>query len=108
MEIVLKEIKMKNALEELEPFLKGMTLVKAKLSCERNGKASVDIETSDMDKLKEWAKDVNYDNDFGERELFGTVYLRDSENNPVWLTRGEYDGSEWWDVNRIPDIYLKP
>jgi hypothetical protein len=47
-----------------------------------------------------------YDNDFGGQMLYGNIYCIDKiTNEPVWLTRGEYDGSEWWDINRIPNIY---
>lgn len=49
--------------------------------------------------------DFDYDAGFGTQELFGTVYCKDSNNCPVWLTRGEYDGSEWWDINTIPEFY---
>ena len=100
-------MEIKNVLKELEPYLKGMTLVLAKLVCERTNMPSIEIETSDMEKLKEWAKDVNYNSDFGIQKLYGVVYLRDSKNCPVWLTRGEYDGSEWWNVNSIPPVYRK-
>lgn len=51
--------------------------------------------------------DVEYDNGYGLQELFGEVYCIDKKTRePVWLTRGEYDGSEWWNVNRIPEFYL--
>lgn len=43
--------------------------------------------------------DFYYDNGYGSQELGGVVWLEDA-----WLTRGEYDGSEWWDYNRYPDI----
>lgn len=49
--------------------------------------------------------DFDYDAGFGIQELFGVVYCKDSNNSPVWLTRGEYDGSEWWDINTIPEFY---
>jgi hypothetical protein len=41
-----------------------------------------------------------YDSGFGGQELFGTVWLSDG----TWLSRGEYDGSEWWDYNKLPEI----
>lgn len=44
--------------------------------------------------------DFNYDNGYGGQELFGTVWL----NNGVWLERGEYDGSEWWEIKEYPII----
>lgn len=36
--------------------------------------------------------DFDYDNGYGMQELYGTVWLSDGS----WLTRCEYDGSEWW------------
>lgn len=44
--------------------------------------------------------DFDYDNGYGGQELFGTIWFEDG----VWASRGEYDGSEWWDVNVVPDI----
>ena len=44
--------------------------------------------------------DVEYGNDYGSQELFGTVWLPDG----VWFERGEYDGSEWWDWRAYPAI----
>ena len=49
--------------------------------------------------------DFEYDSGYGIQELFGIVYCKDSDDNPAWLTRGEYDGSEWWIVNTIPRFY---
>lgn len=51
--------------------------------------------------------DFDYDDDMGCQYLFGGVYCIDkATHEPVWLTRGEYDGAEWWKVNRIPKFYL--
>lgn len=47
----------------------------------------------------------DYDAGYGVQELYGIVYCKDSKNSPVWLTREEYDGSEWWKVNTIPEFY---
>ena len=49
--------------------------------------------------------DFDYDCGFGSQELFGTVWLQDN----TWLSRREYDGSEWWEHNQLPIIpkYLK-
>lgn len=44
--------------------------------------------------------DFEYDNGYGGQELDGTVWLQDG----TWLSRGEYDGSEWWEHNRLPPI----
>lgn len=43
---------------------------------------------------------VEYDNGYGGQELFGTVWLPDN----VWMTRGEYDGSEWWEEHAYQAI----
>ena len=42
----------------------------------------------------------DYDEDYGRQELFGIVFMKDGS----WWTRAEYDGSEWWTKNTVPDI----
>lgn len=46
-----------------------------------------------------------YDNGYGGQNLFGTIWF----GNGDWATRGEYDGSEWWEIHSRPEIpkYLK-
>jgi hypothetical protein len=44
--------------------------------------------------------DFEYDNGYGSQVLFGTVWFRDGS----WMERGEYDGSEWWELRRRPEI----
>ena len=44
--------------------------------------------------------DFEYDNGYGGQELFGTLWLEDG----TWLSRDEYDGSEWWEHNILPEI----
>ena len=44
--------------------------------------------------------DFEYDAGYGSQELFGTVWLE----NGTWLTRGEYDDSEWWEYHKLPEI----
>ena len=55
-----------------------------------------DVEWEDFLKLL----DFEYSNGYGGQELFGTVWLSDGS----WLSRGEYDGSEWWNHNKLPEI----
>ena len=43
----------------------------------------------------------DYDSGYGGQELYGTVWLT-KEN--TWLSRGEYDGSEWWEYNECPKV----
>ena len=44
--------------------------------------------------------DVEYDDGYGTQELFGTIWLTDG----TWMDRGEYDGSEWWNLQEVPEI----
>ena len=43
------------------------------------------------------AIDVLYDSGYGSQRLFGLVLFNDN----TWLSREEYDGSEWW-IHNIP------
>lgn len=44
--------------------------------------------------------DFDYDDGYGTQKLHGIVWLEDG----TWLSRGEYDGSEWWIHNQLPEI----
>lgn len=44
--------------------------------------------------------DFEYDNGYGGQVLHGTIWMDDE----TWIDRGEYDGSEWWQWNFLPDI----
>jgi hypothetical protein len=46
--------------------------------------------------------DFEYRSGYGAQNLFGTVWLK----NGKWLDRGEYDGSEWWELREMPAIPL--
>lgn len=46
------------------------------------------------------ALDREYDNGYGGQILFGDIWYDDD----TWSERGEYDGSEWWEYNRCPQI----
>ena len=41
---------------------------------------------------------IEYYNGYGNQELFGVVWL----TGKSWLSREEYDGSEWWEHNQYP------
>ena len=45
--------------------------------------------------------DFDYDDGYGGQELYGTVWLMKPN---TWLSRGEYDGSEWWEYNECPPV----
>ena len=44
--------------------------------------------------------DIEYDAGYGGQELYGTIWYKDG----TWSTRGEYDGSEWWEHHSVPTI----
>lgn len=44
--------------------------------------------------------DFEYDSGYGSQKLFGTIWFCDGS----WATRGEYDGSEWWETQSLPEI----
>lgn len=56
---------------------------------------------SDQD-FTDFLEDLNFDYDagYGGQELYGTIWLDDG----TWYTRGEYDGSEWWQYHCCPSI----
>jgi hypothetical protein len=100
---------MTNAKKELERLLEG----KAKVKCaeitksyqcnneEPCQKFTLKVNHTD-DEFQSFLKSLNFDYDsgYGRQELFGTVWLEDG----TWCTRGEYDGSEWWEHNKLPEI----
>jgi hypothetical protein len=48
---------------------------------------------------------IDYDDGYGMQELYGVIVFNDHS----WLTRGEYDGSEWWQKHVEPqeENYIK-
>ena len=97
---------MTNALNELKAHL---TEIDAEIVCaeislgyiDTKELASLEVGYSPTDLGKFFvALNIDYDSGYGGQELFGTIWL----TNGVWLTRGEYDGSEWWDVHTYPAI----
>jgi hypothetical protein len=45
-----------------------------------------------------WGAGRNYRN---SQHVFGTVWFNDNES---WAYRDEYDGSEWWAIQSLPEI----
>lgn len=99
-----------NAKEELQEILKD----KAKIKCaiiyngdywgrgeDERPKFKLPLNYTDDDLVNYYnSLDFKYDSGYGGQELFGTVWLDDG----TWLSRGEYDGSEWWEHNVLPEI----
>jgi len=90
-----------NAKQELLNAIKKTAKIKcASIWGEKNEAVlKLDYTSDDYNEFLK-ALDFNYDNGYGGQELFGTVWLEDG----TWLSRGEYDGSEWWEHNAVPPI----
>lgn len=73
---------------------------------EKNNKTIKDIfwvgtkeATIDTALFLEKAKYTNYDNGYGGANIAGDILIVGVD---WWLSRGEYDGSEWWLFNTLP------
>tara|TARA_R100000544_G_scaffold37158_1_gene27483 strand:+ start:2298 stop:2636 length:339 start_codon:yes stop_codon:yes gene_type:complete len=55
---------------------------------------------SEFDKWLSIMNKINYYAGYGNQVLFGTIWLK----HGLWMTRGEYDGSEWWEVHVRPPL----
>ena len=97
---------MSNAKKELSEAVKDTAKIKcALITCgrlENEGSKKVLKLNHTNDEYNEFLNylDFEYDSGYGRQELYGTVWLEDG----TWLSRGEYDGSEWWEHNVLPDI----
>lgn len=98
-----------NAKEEFLRTIQGEARVKCAIveyNIYWNDKAVILLksEYSESD-YKEFLNQLNfqYDSGFGGQELFGTIWLEDG----TWYTRGEYDGSEWWEHHKLPEIPIE-
>lgn len=103
---------MMNAKEELLRALKGKfpvkcaSITKGDDYWDDEDKLFIDLKLNYSDEeFKTFLKnlDFDYDNGFGGQILFGTVWFKDN----TWLSREEYDGSEWWMHNKLPTIPVR-
>lgn len=97
-----------NAKKELQEILKNTSPIKCASIHTEIGNNSKRIFNLKLDysnfELEKYYDSLNfeYDSGYGGQELFGTVWLKDG----TWLSRREYDGSEWWIQNTCPEIPL--
>ncbi|HGB3193993.1 TPA: hypothetical protein ACIVAT_000644 [Salmonella enterica subsp. enterica serovar Waycross] len=99
-----------NAADEFNDHVRdtGCEVTCAKLSFGDDSYAWIDAELHTLKcgySLSEFASFINgisqeYDNGYGGQNLFGTIWYSDG----TWSSRGEYDGSEWWEHNKRPEI----
>lgn len=104
--IIFKD--MTNAREEMLKLLKGKEIKCAEVTTgigwyeeDRHRTIVLKVGHDEKDYAK-FLNDLNfeYDSGYGGQELYGTVWFKDN----TWAGRGEYDGSEWWEVHSLPDI----
>ena len=98
-----------NAKEELERILKhrnDVSIACADIYTEEWGSDHQETHyvlklNYDKEQYDSFMESLNfeYDSGYGGQKLFGIVWL----DNNSWLSRGEYDGSEWWDWNQYPE-----
>ena len=50
--------------------------------------------------------DFDYDNGYGGQRIAIDLVIEFDDGG--WLTRGEYDGSEWWEMNQKQPPILNP
>ena len=102
---------MRNAKEELSNIIENISKVKCAyiwfetFECKhpKNSTKTVVLKLnySDQDFLEFLGKlDFHYDSGYGIQHIYGKVWLEDG----TWMTRGEYDGSEWWEHHKCPDV----
>lgn len=94
-----------NAKDEFLDFTKDKEVKCAKITIEDWGKPDVIIilkvnYTEDDLRVFLSEIDINYDNGFGTQELFGNIWFNDN----TWAERYEYDGSECWELKKLPII----
>ena len=95
-----------NARDEFKDLIKGRELICASIMHQADvydEEMTFNLKVGySVDEYCQFLKDLDfgYDNGFGGQKLFGTVWL----DNGVWADRGEYDGSEWWNLQRMPKI----
>ena len=95
-----------NAKEELRKVLQGREILCAYIENIRSleipeviARLSVGYIPSQYTQFME-ALDFDYDAGYGRQEVFGLIWIADG----TWYTRGEYDGSEWWEHHSCPKI----
>lgn len=93
---------MRNAREEFETKVMTNGTVKCAVIRCRNVQAVLKPGYTEQE-FKEFLsvlKTLDYNNGYGGQELYGVVWMTDG----TWCDRGEYDGSEWWEHHRCPEI----
>jgi len=95
----------KNAKDEFLGVISKYKIIGAQINYSDNMGSDYDIKLKPLFSQDEYdnflmSLDHEYDDGFGGQNLFGVIFCEDG----VWMQRGEYDGSEWWDIYQYPDM----
>lgn len=96
---------MSNAKDEFLEHVEGQNVTCALIKYERNyGEFTTFVlkngyTQNDYDLFLQSLNFV-YDDGYGGQELNGYIWYDDG----TWSDRGEYDGSEWWEYQEVPQI----
>lgn len=94
-----------NAKNELLKIVGNLKIICAEIIFNQNDDIREDIYLPlnyTEDNYTQFLERINkeYDEGWGGQQLFGTIWLE----NGKWIERGEYDGSEWWELKEYPAI----
>jgi hypothetical protein len=93
-----------NARDEFIEFFEGKPPLKCAwimLDASETKEIGLSVNFTD-EELNDFLDSINfrYDDGYGGQELYGRIWFTDG----TWADRGEYDGSEWWEYHKCPDI----
>jgi hypothetical protein len=95
-----------NAKQEFLSITKDFNVIAAKISFDGSfGENSNSFDLKPLYLQEEYEKflkflDREYYSGYGGQELYGVIFCE----NGVWMDRGEYDGSEWWNIHQYPSL----
>lgn len=89
---------MKNAKDELLMATSSLKIIAVDINYLGNN--YILYKNYDTEQFNSFIESLNfeYDSGYGSQVLHGVIWCTDG----TWLHRGEYDGSEWWEVNKYP------
>ena len=97
---------MTNAKKEFLHIIEGKTVLCADIHLDQDWDKDLERITlkrgytqAELDSFLE-KLDFEYDSGYGSQNLFGNIWFTDN----TWAERGEYDGSEWWQIPNRPKI----
>lgn len=101
---------MKNARKELKSIIDSLDLEIVAANISYNSKKDkgwcyVSLQTGyDEKEYENFFNHLDFEYDdgygYGSQEIDGTIWCKDG----YWITRSEYNGSEWWEVLKYPKI----